>query len=439
MRRRVRRSSRTRRRIGTGSRAPARWTSVGVITAALLTVAAAASGARFDQNLSMQRQVVRGGAASVHAEKQRKVGSVVGPLAQAASVNSVVSPFTLHFNYDVVNSQKLLMHFYTVSPVRTRLGEDVRGGCTHCTGPGFFKIKVRRDTVYERARGGAIFISRRTKFPEAVIRPGHIGRYVVYGVRFGVTARTPVLAQGCLAADTGLTNEALLRNQPLPTVPCGARVLSDSFTFNHPTELSPGALASVTGRVSGSRQLSVFLSHQRCAADPQAEVARSTGHAYFSVRGSFRDSVTSTTTRPGVFCVYLQTGGRYGGIPDGRLTAFGSFPFLAGDTVSISAPTTATVDQAVPVIFSGNASAAEELYVFTAYGPCASSAQAEVQQSAGALAVPLLRGAFSRTISTVPLARPAVVCAYLQLGAPASNGAPTGPTLAAATQPIAVQ
>jgi hypothetical protein len=132
----------------------------------------------------------------------------------------------------------------------------------------------------------------------------------------------------------------------------------------------------------------------------------------------------------------VQDGGRFRGVPDGRISLLWSHPFFAGDAVSISGPTTASVNSRVASTFSGNASTGEELYDFASFTPCASTAQAEFKNYSGIYEVPV-RGGFSKTVNSVPLTRSTYICAYLQVGAPAGKR-PTGPTLATASQLITV-
>jgi hypothetical protein len=415
-----------------------RYRPVALAAIALLTIAASASGARLDQNLRMQREVAKDGTAVARSAGDKRIRSFIGSNAHKATVNTVVPRFTFFLSYNVVNQGKLQLTGFTIKPYFKAEPFPI-GGCSHCTGNGHFnKVKIRGTTLTETVHG-SIFITRKTRFAQALTRPGEIGRYKVFGLKLGLVPRPVVLAQGCLAADAPLTNDDFLEAKTLPVVPCTAKVpKGDQISLDSPYELSASAQETITGRASGARWLSLFLTHESCAPDAQAEAPRSVGHAFWFVGGDFSESFTSTSTSPGYFCVYLETGGRFDGIPDGRETAaILDDSFLAGDTLSITGPSTAEPDQEVEVTFSGNASVAEELYEFVGYVPCASTAQKEFSQASGGAETPVSAGAFSKSIATTPLAQSAEVCGYLQLGAPA-NSVPTGPTLVAASFPISV-
>ena len=135
-------------------------------------------------------------------------------------------------------------------------------------------------------------------------------------------------------------------------------------------------------------------------------------------------------TAPGSFCLYMQAGGLYQGLPDGRLTVVAQPTFYSGDTLAIELPTSNAAT------FAGTASEPEELYAFFSPSPCAASAQTERGEAVGNFFYWPVHGAFSPSL---PLLAGSTgnLCAYLQVGSPA-NGIPTGPTLVAANRSIQV-
>jgi hypothetical protein len=96
-----------------------------------------------------------------------------------------------------------------------------------------------------------------------------------------------------------------------------------------------------------------------------------------------------------------------------------------------------TAGQQAATTIAGTSSLNEQVYVFAAYVPCASTAEAEYPLAVGYY-TQAVHGAFSIPLNTVPLTQTAAVCAYLQVGAPTSAGLPTGPTLVTASQVISV-
>jgi hypothetical protein len=293
---------------------------------------------------------------------------------------------------------------------------------------------------------GTIVLTTRTRFGEAIAPTGEIGRFQVDGIATD-PARPVARRRGCLGADTGVTGHELVDGGPLPLVACRAAGPRDGNTrFSAPSELSPTTSQSgtVSGRTHGGRWLTVLEVHSACAATAQA-TARIQGATItqWHVHGPFRKTFsTGTAQTPGFFCVYLQNGGRWHRVPDGRISQRGSIPFFAGDRVSISAAPSTPVPAGQPVTntFSGFASAGETLWTFDSDSPCATTAQAQYGTSIG-FGEDSVKGSFSLAITSVPLNQNAYRCAYLQYGRPGGttgHPTPTGPTLATAAVLIAV-
>jgi hypothetical protein len=431
---------------------------LGLILAGVLNLGispAAAASFRADQGIDVQHSLNPNSRLLAVAHPGRgtraaktSVHTFVAPIAQSAKLNAVLPNFKFEMvifvspNPHKLNLHKLPLRKFIITPFYPRRESDPVGGCTACTGGGHFtKITIHGTTLTETVRG-RLFVSGRTRFTQALTAPGKIGRYQVLGVHVvkagaGVIIHIPHLGHGCLAADAPLSNSDFLSRRALPTVPCSARVPSgDHVTLNHPLELASNHVETVSGHAAGARWLSVFLSHSKCASDAQAEAARSTTRRFWFVGGNFSEPFAATDTAPGFFCIYLQTGGRFHGVPDGRVSVSGGIPYLAGDSLQISGPSSVAPGGTAQDTFTGSASIAEEFYDFISYAPCAATAQAEFQQAVGLFEAPV-QGPFTKSVNSVPFAQSGFVCAYLQVGAP-SGTTPTGPTVVSAAEAVSV-
>lgn len=367
---------------------------------------------------------------------------VRGPIAHIANVNAIVKQFKLHLIYCTlgcgrpVPAGKILLQGFILDPFYS--GDIVAGECVPCQGGRFKPYTLsRRHILTERVRGTK-FMTKRTKFIQGILRPGAIGRIQLDKVVFGRSPKVVRVAQTCLGADTG----ALNFGGTLPLIPCNQRVPNDpSASFLTPYEVSStqDKLVEVSGHLTGQRWISLFRIHGPCGPDAQA-TARKYHQlpALMHVSGPFTKFFgTGTDTQPGNFCVYAQLGQLYQKVPDGRLTLVGSHVFYAGDRVAIVGPTSVGVGGTATDDFVGHASTTETLWIFTAAQPCAASAEAEYPPSFGFSHV-AVTGDFSTPETSAPLPSSSFRCAYLQLGAPTSQGLPTGPTLAAASQLVTV-
>jgi hypothetical protein len=437
-----------------------------VLVAALSTATTAVAsgrGARVRAGSSRERaHAPTAGAAraagSAAAKPSRAVGGFTNaivsgnPLAVTANVNSTIPAFTFFLVFHPVSSSKVDLKAFQIQPFSPRHDLSPTGGCRFCTGKGHFLTPhVRGSKLTEKVKGN-IYLTARTRFSEAVQRPGEIGRYKQLGVSFFPSPRPFLVSSGCLAADALLGNTALLHPHGLPVVPCKQSVPFDStknFVFSAPAELSPTTAqdASISGSVSGKRWLALYKDHSKCGADSQAEVGshRAPGLVWHLKRGHFDVGFKSgTDTTPGYYCVYVQTGGKWHGAPDGRVTITGVFRYYAGDTLSITgANSVAAPGDTVTNTFAGNASTSETLWTFDAYQPCATTPLAEYTPAIGFGDTPV-SGAYSQSINSVPLPNPGTVyrCAYLQLGSPSGSGVnampTTAPTLASASYTVTV-
>lgn len=372
-------------------------------------------------------------------------GAVHARAATAGTLNPVAAPFTMTLVYRALSADAIMLDRVELSPYSARLGAPI-GGCLRCQGSGRLSSpSVARRRMTERVRG-SIVLTGRTRFGQAIAPAGAIGRFQIDGIATG-PARPVARRKGCLGADTQVTGHELVDGGPLPLVACRAAGPRDGNTrFSAPSELSPTASqpGTISGRTHGGRWLTVLVVHSGCAATAQA-TARIPGATMtqWHVNGPFRRTFATGTARtPGFFCVYLQNGGRWHRVPDGRISQRGAIAFFAGDRVSISPPPSTPVSVGEPITntFSGFASAGETLWTFDSYSPCAATAQAQYGASIGFGEDPV-KGSFSLAITSVPLNRSAYRCAYLQYGRPggaAGHPTPTGPTLATASVLIGV-
>ena len=369
------------------------------------------------------------------------------PLGTVANVNTAVPPFQIAFSFSPVRTGTLKLKAILIKPVAS--GEVVKGGCNACTGSGRFLPYTIHGHLFTERTQGTIIMTGRTRIVEALIRPGRVGRFKLYGVSVGPPTNPVLLAQGCIAADAlpiaGPTSrvvlEALLHPSVLPQVPCSGTPRGDNVTFfRPPVELSPtvAPVGGFSGHAGGPRWLSVFQANRPCAPDPLAEAGVTPSHVFWHVSGNFRKGFRGVpATKPGFFCAYLQSGGTFAGIPSGLVGLTWSVPFYAGDTLSITGQSTVPPGQKVTDTFEGVASVHEELWSFDSFTPCAGTAQGESATAAGVSHAPVF-GSFSFTVAALPLSHSFFRCAYLNVGA-AHNGKPTGPTLVRASLPITVQ
>lgn len=419
-----------------------------VILAGLTTLAASAGAAvvaREARHIPIAAAASRTAGAARAAPRQL-FHTMASPRAAAAAagLNPTVKPFEFFLIYHSINSAELALKGFILKPFFAKQAPPI-GGCLHCTGNGRFQpYTVKHNTLTETIKGTRI-LTARTRLSQGILRRGEIGRFKVFGVE-PHNAAPFVRQQGCTAADTGITSNDLLYGRKLPLIACTAPNPHDGpSSFFNPVELSKTAslTASVSGNAHGSRWVSVIKVHGSCGANAEQSIRTSgaTGVA-IHVSGKFHKLVpTGKDNRAGNFCVYVQNGGKWHGVPDGRVSQRGSFPYYAGDTISITGATTAVITPPATTVtptntFSGFASAKETLWTFDAATKCAATAQTELAAASG-VGDFKVKGLYSLNISSFPLASSFYRCAYLNVG-PASGGKPTGPTVAAASVLITV-
>lgn len=377
--------------------------------------------------------------------------------------------------------------------------ESIFGGCSGCTGTGHFlpshvgsingfarafhhkasDFRCSRtkhfvgcipppflDNTYSSVVRGKRIIGPKTRFIEATLG-AEIGRFSVYGLDVK-NHKLHSVKQGCTPAylDLGVkvpvvTRFLLTHVNDLPTVPCRQRIPPGSRVAirNLPLEFSSNSSVHGQIRVHASTSewaiafqepaSSIGRGQPACLPNALAEVSRTTVLSELHVHpGTTTINYSSAPARsPGFTCVYLQVGGRLNHpgvklpLPDGRVVATTSQVFLAGDTVRISAPTTAARGQTVQFRVTGSASINQELYVFAPYSACAGSAQDEYRADTHVFTKALKRGSFNVPITLkVPQNAPPTVnlCAYLQTGRPTAGGAPNGSTTAVDSAEISI-
>lgn len=380
------------------------------------------------------------------------------PVARTATVNinRVVPPFRFFLNFNVVGPLKLQLLGFLIGPFYQSFELFPLGGCHSCNGHGNFnsvKVFNRRKCgsvpapcLKETVRGKRT-LTKHSLFIQALTSPDQVGRFTVLGVQVN-PASPKVRRQGCVGADVPLTNDNFLAYlngaKTVPTVPCHQTVTTDPLPILSPTppfEVSSTSPTSfeISGSASGSEWLAMFEGHQPCKLNSQAtaSVEPTAPRLFTQVSGQFTKVFrTAPDTSPGYLCFYLQTGGTFNGIPDGRVTMADQVVYIAGDTVNISFLSTCQPPQGanwcIQEQFAGSAAVAgEQLWVFAPASPCAATAAQEYAQDPQTRDFPLNTGQFANQLGIYGTASSTYVCAYLNLGAPA-NGTPTGPTLASA-------
>lgn len=366
---------------------------------------------------------------------RREVGIVSGILVRAR--NAIVPRFKLdllwHGDYPVLDIKG-----FELSPVTRAEAESY--ACIRCTGQGhFLPAKLHGRKLVANVRGTRLMNSK-TAFLADVTEPGHIGR--IQGSKLKITATslgTQTFGNACLGADTG--TDLTKFGGTLPFVPCTTRTPRDpGVALAFPAELSSSQreTGAIVGRTSGPRWLSVFQVHGPCLADAQLDAQAYGRQVMYHVNGKFaKRFTTGIATKPGLFCAYLQTGGRYRKVPDGQLTLVGEVPFYAGDFIQISVPGTVAAGQVIATTYQGFASSSFELYTFHSYEPCAADAQDEAPQAFGYFFMAVGPGGFSVPVTSLPVEATTFACAYLQTAGPAGV-TPQGVTVASNEAEVAV-
>jgi hypothetical protein len=411
------------------------------------------------------------------------------PLAHAASVSSVIPPFTLRFIYNALRASGRLVpnkvrltgfYMYPVSPTAVTFG-----GCRQCTGPGRFantwssivplarKLHLsaghfgvpRRfwSQRYSVLIHGKMIVTGRTRFIQLTLsQRDQIGRFAVYGLKSDVLYHPGLkeLFQGCFPSNllppgngfTAKDNYVADHWDALPRVPCRQSLpRHDHLSIEAPLGFSqPGTKFTVSGDAGETEWMTQFFvpGASSCRSDAMSEAAGSFGFFQKRVAGHFSvELIAAVATRNGELCAYLQAGGRAGAsavngpLADGRVTATAKWFYLGGDRVAIQAPSSAVPGETVNVTYTGRTSVSgETLYAIGSSSPCATTAQAQFLSNPSDTRSALPYGTFELygTI-TLPADATGTVydCAYMQL-APPSGPTPTGETLATATAAIAV-
>ena len=268
--------------------------------------------------------------------------------------------------------------------------------------------------------------------------PGNVCAYLQAGGRDSFDFVTP-LPDGRIAARAGLFYYA---------GDSAHITTAATATAGQTTTVTVAGTAKVTGEY-----LYLFSPNSPCAATAQAEFGvdpadQSTAETQFNYSSPFSVTVPATAPPTVYRCAYLQSSGPSGGAPTGSLLATASAAVtvtqpISPDSVGITSQATAFLgEQNVQQSVTGNAGhSGAYLYEFNAYQACAATAQAEYAIDTSVFSQAESPGAFSTPlVFTVPTnAQPQIFeCAYLQSGAPATGGAPTGSTLATGSAQITV-
>lgn len=352
-------------------------------------------------------------------------------------LNRVVPKFKWFLVFHTVSAHRLALKGFLIDPFSLKLDSGPYGGCDLCKGHGsFYGLKKHQKGIQEKVKGH-VYLTSKTRFYEAVTRDTEIGRYEAYGLKVKHGLPYPsIVAQGCLGADTVVSNTVFLDHLPLPKVPCSQRVpKTDRLSYSGPDELGPGRQETIYGHTDGARWLSVMLSHSNCYVNPQLERQRTTQFGYFLVAGTFDKTFTLNDTQPGYICLYLTLGGRFEKVPDGRISVEGELTYFAGDSLAISGPSSVPAGDTASYTFSGKATSSEGLYAFATTGACAATAQDEFKVHDGYDYAAVGPGDYSKTTPPITIDSSGNICAYLQSGKPSAT-APTGETLLTASKAV---
>jgi hypothetical protein len=373
-------------------------------------------------------------------------GGTLGSTSTSSGLNAVIPAFKVGFAWNGLGTRRRLTKVLIRPFMR---GATAIGGCDGCFGDGHFSVAKREGRYLAAVVGGHYRFRAHTRLVIGLIRGHGIGRFRVYAVTFNPLG-LQLVTQGCLASDTvslgnGKTSQALLndllRPASLPQVPCAAKVpTGDHGTLYAPLELSASSAQTgrLVGSVAGDRSLTIFRAHRACAPDPIAESVRALGDSMqvFSVRGHFTQRFAAgTDSEPGYYCIYLQTAGKFRGIPTGRVTAMRQQRYLGGDSLTLTAPSFVIGGQPAQPSVAGTTAVKERVWLFASHAACAPTAEAEYPQQF-AMVSKIVDGVYNVPLALGVLSQSANVCAYLQLQT--SSTRPAGSTLLAQAQTVVV-
>jgi hypothetical protein len=370
--------------------------------------------------------------------------------------------------------------------------EGIFGGCKACTGSGHF-LRAHRGSIAPFAKAfhhkasdfrcspgrhfagcippqfidhtfsdvvrGEIIMGSKTRFVEAALG-AEIGRFDIFDVDVARHKPRPIQS-GCTPAylDAGVSSKVITtfllgHIKDLPTVPCRQRVPPGSRAAIH----LPLQFSSTSG-VHGSIKVhastpeweiafqepanSIRKGQPNCLPNALAEVSRTTLLSEVHVRrGTTTIHYTSAkASGPGFTCVYLQVGRRLIDpkvtirLPDGRVAATASRPFLGGGTMRLAAPQSISATTNFSVTASGTAPSngpQDAFVMFTHQSSCAQSIAAAKNRGdvfltfQGNDGVRVPQGGYSVKTDKVHGGIPGsgLLCGYLYLGTESTTSKP---------------
>lgn len=258
-----------------------------------------------------------------------------------------------------------------------------------------------------------------------VTKPGQVGMYRVFRPIDVNTAHAglKLARQGCVGADIPASSIStsfhhLLRN--LPTIPCkrpkGLALVFTAGLNELSTSMTSHAL--IYGQTAKPGWLSVLqtTTASACRTDPLAygQHLSSAGQWFiWHVKGQFEEGVRIQATHPtGRFCIYMQTGGRYHGLPDGWLSQWTYNDYGTGDVLTGPPTTALTAPGSTTVTLSGNAPRTETLESWDSLTPCSEYSEAAQAVSFGGSTMQV-SGAFTETLTTGSFSQSGYICSYL--------------------------
>lgn len=257
-----------------------------------------------------------------------------------------------------------------------------------------------------------------------VTRPGQVGIYRLFRP---VEVDTPHAAlklseQGCVGADipaAAIFGSFHQRLKNLPTVPCkrpkGVGLVFTAGLNELSTAMTSHAL--IYGTASKRMWLTVLqTTTSTCKTDPLAygpHPERAGAWSVWRVKGQFDEGVRIRAMHPtGRFCIYMQTGARYEGLPDGWIAQWTYNDYATGDVLTSTSATALTAPGATTVTVSGDAPRTETLESWDSPTPCSEYSEAAQAISFGGSTMQV-SGAFSDTLTTGSFTQSGYVCSYL--------------------------
>jgi hypothetical protein len=296
--------------------------------------------------------------------------------------------------------------------------------CLGCTAAGWGQWSKTGETW---AAKGTQPINSRASVLLVMTKPGDVGRYLVYRPTDVNTphAGLKLHSEGCIGAD--IPADTIRKSfhgtvQNLPTVQCKPpKHLTSYVATAGLNELSTSTLSHVLvyGRAAKKSWLTMEEqpANTACKPDPlaysQSERRSNPTWVIWHVKGEFEDGFRTRALHPaGRYCIYLQTGNEYDGLPDGWTVEATYVDYSTGDVLTGPSSTTLAAAGATTVTLSGDAPRTETLQSYDLLKPCPEySGVADLASFGGSTMQ--VSGAFTETLTTATFKQSGYVCSYL--------------------------